>query len=177
MRYYSGYPFGVFPKEGDAMHKTGWKVLAVAIGLLLATGVPYLAVTAVQADPGCGHGCGHGCGQQAACGCECGYPKEAGQAGAGPPCAMHDNTMACHACKHRMMHGDKGGPPMKAGMAKHTEEVRGMVKKLREIEAKMAGQIKDGEAFRASSLEHARLLTDLQESHLKHMEAMTGGGK
>jgi hypothetical protein len=90
---------------------------------------------------------------------------------------MHDNTMACHACKHRMMHGDKGGPPMKAGMAKHTEEVRGMVKKLREIEAKMAGQIKDGEAFRASSLEHARLLTDLQESHLKHMEAMTGGGK
>jgi len=146
------------------MCKKGWKVFAVAVCLLLAAGVPFLAVTAVHADPGCGGGCG----------CECGYPKDAGQAV--PPC-MQDNAATGPGGMHTRMHGGMPPPPMRAGMAKHMEEMQVTVKKLREIEAKMAGQIRDGEAFRASSLEHARLLTDLQESHLKHMERMTGGGK
>jgi hypothetical protein len=33
----------------------------------------------------------------------------------------------------------------------------------------------DAAAFRAASLAHSKLLTDLQESHLKHMEGMMGG--
>jgi hypothetical protein len=78
---------------------------------------------------------------------------------------------------HAMMHGGKDAPPMKERMGKHLEAMKEKVRKLRDLEAKMAGQVKDGEAFRASSLEHAKLLTDLQESHLKHMEGMMGGGK
>jgi hypothetical protein len=78
---------------------------------------------------------------------------------------------------HGMMHGGASPPPMRAAMREHLEEMRATVKKLREVESKMAAQIRDGEGFRASSLEHARLLTDLQESHLKHMEGMAGGGK
>jgi len=52
------------------------------------------------------------------------------------------------------------------------------VKKLRDLEAKMEAlkARDDAAAFRAASLEHAKLLTDLQESHLKHMEKMMGGG-
>jgi len=166
------------------MGKTGRKTFVVMVGLLLAMGVPYMAVTAVQADPGCGQGCGHpeGCGQgcphhdgcKGCTGCECGYPKGAGQAV--PPC-MQDNAAAGPGGMHAMMHGGKGAPPMRERMAKHLEETRGTVKKLREIEAKMAGQIKDGESFRALSLEHAKLLTDLQASHLKQMEGFTSGGK
>jgi len=36
---------------------------------------------------------------------------------------------------------------------------------------------KDDAAFRAASLEHSKLLTDLQASHLKHMEGMMAGNK
>jgi Spy/CpxP family protein refolding chaperone len=92
---------------------------------------------------------------------------------------MQDNAAAAPGGMHRMMHGWQGGPPMKAAMAKHLEEMRSTVKKLRDLEAKM-GALKsrdDAAAFRAASLEHATLLTDLQESHLKHMEGMMGGGK
>jgi len=168
------------------MGKTGRKAFVVMVGLLLAMGVPYMTVTAVQADPGCGHGCGHqeGCGPGCphhgecpgcpGCGCECGYPKGAGQAV--PPC-MQDNAAAGPGGMHAMMHGRKDGPRTRERMAKHMEEMRGTVKKLREIEAKMAGQIKDGESFRALSLEHAKLLTDLQASQLQRMEGMMGGGK
>jgi hypothetical protein len=75
------------------------------------------------------------------------------------------------------MHGkqmaDKG--PMKEGMARHLEETRGTIAKLRALETKMeALKSKDDAAFRAASLEHSKLLTDLQESHLKHMEGMMG---
>jgi hypothetical protein len=65
---------------------------------------------------------------------------------------------------------------MKEGMARHMEEMRGTIAKLRAVEAKMeALKSKDDAAFRAASLEHAKLITDLQESHLKHMEGMMGG--
>jgi hypothetical protein len=77
------------------------------------------------------------------------------------------------------MHGKHvaGGGPMKEGMARHTEEMRGTIAKLRALEAKM-DDLKtkdDAAAFRAASLEHAKASTDLQESHLKHMEGMMGG--
>ena len=80
---------------------------------------------------------------------------------------------------HGMMHGGKGAAPMKESMGKHLEEVRSAVAKLRELEAKMESlkAKDDAAAFRAASLEHAKLLTDIQESHLKHMEGMVGGGK
>jgi len=176
------------------MRMTARKSIVLVLGLVLAAGIPYLGPTAVQADPGCGchagkgpgggcvhhEGCGPGCPHHGecpgcpGCGCECGYPKGAGQAV--PPC-MQDNTAVAPGGMHRMMHGGGGSPPMRAAMGKHMEEMRATVKKLRETEAKMAGQIKDGESFRQLSLEHARLLTDLQESHLKHMEKMTSGGK
>jgi hypothetical protein len=76
------------------------------------------------------------------------------------------------------MHGKQmmDGGPMKEGMARHMEETRGTILKLRALEAKMeALKSKDDAAFRAASLEHAKLLTDLQDSHLKHMEGMMGG--
>ena len=153
------------------------KALVGMLVLLLAAGVPYLSAPPVRADAGSGHGHGHhggdcancphhdGCPGCPGCGCECGTPKGAGG---------HDNAAMGHHGMHGKMNGGMGAP-MKERMGKHLEEIRSTVKKLREIEARMAGQIRDGEAFRASSLEHARLLTDLQESHLKHMEGMMGG--
>ena len=76
------------------------------------------------------------------------------------------------------MHGKDGGP-MKEGMGRHMEEMRGTIAKLRALEAKMEAlkSKDDAAAFRAASLEHSKLLTDLQESHLKHMEGMMGGKK
>jgi hypothetical protein len=66
---------------------------------------------------------------------------------------------------------------MKEEMARHMEEMRGTIANLRALEAKMdALKAKDdAAAFRAASLEHSKLLTDLQASHLKHMEGMMGG--
>ncbi len=150
-------------EEEETMGLLGKKIFTVAVGLLLATGIPHLATTAVLADPGCGCGCKCSCGEKADCGCEHGYPKDAGQAGAG---------------RHGGKHG-KDGAPMKERMAGHMDEMRGKIAKLRAIEAKMEGlkAKDDAAAFRAASLEHAKLLTDLQESHLKHMEGMMGGGK
>ena len=73
------------------------------------------------------------------------------------------------------MHREAGGP-MKEGMTRHMEEMRGTILKLRALEARMeALKSKDDAGFRAASLDHAKLLTDLQESHLKHMEGMMGG--
>jgi len=84
------------------------------------------------------------------------------------------------------MHGKDGGQmhgmhmehgsPMKDSMTRHMEETRGTILKLRALEAKMdVLKSKDDAAFRDASLEHAKLLTDLQDSHLKRMEGMMGG--
>ena len=77
------------------------------------------------------------------------------------------------------MHGKhmSDGGPMKEGMARHLEEMRGTIAKLRSLEAKMEAlkSKDDAAAFRAASLEHSKLLTDLQGSHLTHMERMMGG--
>jgi len=181
------------------MGTIGKRILMVAIGLLLAAGIPYVTATTLYADPGsgseckgpcgqksgCGHECGHheGCGPgcphrgecpgRPGCGCESGCPKGAGRAV--PPC-MQDNAVAVPGGMHRMMHGG-GAPPMKEGMARHMEEMRGTIAKLRALEAKMEAlkSKDDAAAFRAASLEHSKLLTDLQASHLKQMEGMMGG--
>ena len=160
----------------------GRKALVAMLGLLLAVGTPYLLAFPVQADPGSGpghvhHGGGcpgcphHGeCTGCPGCGCECGYPKGAGG---------HDNAAKGHGGMHGTMHGGMGASPMKERMGKHMEEMRSAVAKLRELEAKMES-LKgkdDAAAFRVASLEHAKLLTDIQESHLKHIEGMVGGGK
>ena len=146
------------------MGAIGKKIFTVAVGLLLAAGIPYVASTAVYADPGSGCGCNCPCGEKPECGhgegCDCGghhgmHGKEGGH-------------------MHGMQMGDRG--PMKEGMVRHMEEMRGTILKLRALEAKMdALKSKDDAAFRAASLEHSKLLTDLQESHLKHMEGMMGG--
>jgi len=168
------------------MGSIGKKIFMVAVALLLAAGIPHLSTTAVHADPGCGHrggcgcceeGCGKDCGQKECCGCEHGCPKDAGQAGAGPPCGMGDNTAPGKSGTHGMMHDGKDVPTKKDRMAKHLEGMRKKIRKLREVEAKMeASKAKNNAAaFRSASLEHAKLLTDLQESHLKQMEGMMGG--
>jgi hypothetical protein len=146
------------------MGAIGKRVIMVAVGLLLAAGIPYVASTSAHADPGCECGkacdCGHGKG------CDCGEHK-----------GMHEGM---HGKEGGHMHGKHmaGGGPMKEGMTRHMEEMRGTIAKLRAVEAKMeALKPKDDAAFRAASLEHAKLLTDLQESHLKHLEGMMGGKK
>jgi hypothetical protein len=139
------------------MGAIGKKIFTVAVGLLLAAGVPYVASTTVHADPGSGCGCDCPCGEKTGCGhgegCDCGGHHE-----------MHGKQMA-------------GGGPMKEGMTRHMEETRGTIAKLRALEAKMEAlkSKDDAAAFRAASLEHSKLLTDLQASHLKHMEGMMGG--
>ena len=176
------WPFGKCDKEGDAMRKAGWTILALLVGMLFAAGVPYPAVTEALADPGCGYGCGYheGCGRCCndhgegcpGCGCECCGEGWAGQEA--PPC-MQDNAAGVPGGMRRMMRGKRmgGGAPMMKGMARHMEEMEATILKLRALEAKMdALKSKDDAAFRAASLEHAKLLTDLQESHLKHMEGM-----
>lgn len=150
------------------MGTIGKRILTVAVGLLLAAGIPYVASTTAHADPGAGCKCESPCGEK----CDCGR-------GGGCGCGGHHG-------KHEGMHGKEGGKmhgkhmegagPMKEGMGRHLEEMRGTIAKLRALEAKMeALGSKDDASFRSASLEHSKLLTDLQESHLKHMEGMMGG--
>ncbi len=147
------------------MGTIGKRVLTVAVGLLLAAGVPYVASTTVYADPGSFCGCGCPCGEKSECGhgkgCGCGgrYGMDGKEGG-----HMHGRRMA-------------GEPPMKEAMTRHMEETRGTIAKLRALEAKMEAlkSKDDAAAFRAASLEHSKLLTDLQASHLKQMEGMMGG--
>jgi hypothetical protein len=63
---------------------------------------------------------------------------------------------------------------MMEGMKKHMDEVRKAVAALREHEKKMEG-ITDPAQFRKAAIEHFRMLDDLQESHVKHMDSMMGG--
>ena len=85
----------------------------------------------------------------------------------------------CEACAKmgggEHMHGGYGGHPMMEGMKRHMEEVRKGVAALREHEKKMEG-ITDPAGFRKAAIEHFRMLDDLNESHVKHMESMMGGG-
>ena len=160
------------------MGAIGKKIFMVVVGVLLAAGVPYVASTTVHADPGSGHhqGCCPDCPHHGECpgcpGCGCGSGCPMGAGKAAPPC-MQDNAAAVPGGMHRM----HGGGPMKEGMGRHMEEMRGTIATLRALETKMEGlkSKDDAAAFRAASLEHSKLLTDLQASHLKHMEGMMGG--
>ena len=147
------------------MGTIGKRILTVAVGLFLAAGVPYVASTTVHADPGSGCVCECPCGEKS----ECGHGKGCG-------CGGHQGM---HGKEGGHMHGKQmaGGGPMKEGMTRHMEETRGTIAKLRALEAKMEAlkSKDDAAAFRAASLEHSKLLTDLQASHLKHMEGMMGG--
>jgi hypothetical protein len=146
--------------------KTSGRILtAAAIGYLLVAGVPFAGTAVVLADPGCG--------------CECGYPKNAGEAGPmhRHGMGMQDNTMGGGGHMHR--HGGHmgGHPGMRGGMPDamdaHMKGMRDTITRLRAVEARMeAMKEKDDAGFRAASLEHGKLLTDLQENHLKHMEGM-----
>lgn len=166
------------------MRMKRWAILALAVGILLAAGGPFPAVTVVQAEPGCGcgcrehMGCGPGCAHRGefpgcpGCGEECGCPKGMGRGV--PPC-MQDNAAAVPGGgMRRMMCGGGGAPPMRKAMAMHMEEMRATVKKLRALEEKMEilKSKDDAAAFRAASLEHSKLLTDHMESRLKQMEGM-----
>ncbi|MBF8258066.1 MAG: hypothetical protein HW377_440 [Actinobacteria bacterium] len=64
---------------------------------------------------------------------------------------------------------------MMEGMKKHMEEVRKSVAALRAHEKTMEG-ITDPAEFRKAAIEHFRMQDDLQESHVKHIESMMGGG-
>jgi len=90
---------------------------------------------------------------------------------------MQDNAAAVPGGMHRMMHGGGGPPPIRDVMGKYMEEMRSTVAQLRALEAKMEilKSKDDAAAFRAASLEHSKLLTDLQASRLKQMEEMMGG--
>jgi len=151
------------------MGTIGKKIFMVAVGLLLAAGVPYVASTTAHADPGSDCGCECPCGEKSECGhgdgCDCG--------------GHHGKHEGMHGKDGGHMHGKHmaGGPPMKEAMGRHMEEMRGTIAKLRALEAKMESlkSKDDAAAFRAASLEHSKLLTDLQDSHLKHMEGMMGG--
>ncbi len=151
------------------MGAIGKKIFTVAVGLLLAAGVPYVASTTVHADPGSGCGCDCPCGEKSDCGhgkgCDCGGHR-------GKHEGMHEKEGGHMHGKHM-----PDGSPMKEGMARHLEEMRGTIAKLRALEAKMEAlkSKDDAAAFRAASLDHSKLLTDLQASHLKHMEKMMGG--
>ncbi|RJP18750.1 MAG: hypothetical protein C4529_12125 [Deltaproteobacteria bacterium] len=159
------------------MGATGKRMVVAAVVLLLAAGVPFLAARAVHADADCGHKCESPCGEKCGCGHHEGNCGCAEKCGGGEKCAKH-GAMHGKRGEHGHAHGDRpaGGPPMKAAMGKHMEEMRGTIAKLRALEGKMeALKAKDDTAaFRAASLEHSKLLTDLQESHLKHMEGMMG---
>ena len=85
----------------------------------------------------------------------------------------------CDACGkmggHGHMHGGHGAHPMMEGMKRHMEEVRNSVAALRDHEKKLAG-IVDPAEFRKAAVEHFRMLDDLHESHVKHMESMMEKG-
>ena len=151
------------------MGAIGKRILAVAAGLLLAAGAPYVASMTAHADPGSGSGHACQCGEK----CDCGHEK-------GCDCGNHHGKHGrMHGKEGGHMHGKhmEGGGPMKGRMSGHMEEMRGTIAKLRALETKMEAlkSKDDAAAFRAASLEHSKLLTDLQASHLKHMEGMMGG--
>ncbi len=140
-------------------------LFAAALGLLLAAGIPFAGTSTAHAGGGCG--------------CECGYPQSAGKAGAmhHRGAGMQDN--AAGGGGHMHGHGGHmGGHPGRTGdtpdrMESHMKDIRDTILKLRAAEARMeAAKEKDDAGFRAAALEHDRLLTDLQENHLKHMEGM-----
>jgi hypothetical protein len=141
-------------------------VLALA-GPLSATGYAH-GPCAAQKHCG-GHDCGGGdceCGGDCGCGdnsdCDCG--------GKSCPCEEEGEAMGPGGHHgpgpHRMMEG-------MAGMKEHLDKVRQAVSELRRNEREMAG-LTDAAAFRAAAVKQFKMIDDVLEAHLKHMESMTG---
>ena len=99
--------------------------------------------------------------------------------------AMADKESPCpHGCPHcregcpedcPYRHGKEGMHPMGEKMKGHLEEMKKTVSDLRESEKRMES-LTDPQAFRAAVLEHLKILDDLEESRLGHMESMMGAG-
>lgn len=103
--------------------------------------------------------------------------KAAAAAKAGGPCPGDcGGCCDCDGCGKCCDCGKRGRMPMMEGMKKHMEQVRKSVAALRDHEKKMEG-ITDPAEFRKAAIEHFRMVDDLQESHVKHMESMAGGAK
>src|SRR5512140_1599810 len=109
-------------KEARVMGTIGKRILTVAVGLLLAAGIPYVAATTLHADPGSGSECKGPCGEKAGGGhgakCDCGGHK-----------GMHDG-MQCMKGGQMPCKQMGGGAPMMEGRTRHVEEMRGTIAKL-----------------------------------------------
>jgi hypothetical protein len=140
----------------------GFRELTAAIGIALFA-LLVLTGQVQAADPAGGQGAqAPGPSKvQAASGCPCGCE------GCCADCCGKD---CMGGCRH---HGH-GMHPVMEGMKKHMEEVRKIVAALRDNEKKMEG-LTDQAEFRKAAVAHFRMLDDLQESHVKHMESMMGG--
>lgn len=103
---------------------------------------------------------------EAKSGCPCGCDCDCAGCGQGCMCGQKHGG---HGMPHKMMGGMEG-------MKKHMEEVRKTVTALREHEKKMEG-ITDPAEFRKAAMEHFRMIDDLQESHVHHMEKTMMGGE
>lgn len=124
----------------------------------------FLPYSAPAADPAGGQAPGPA-KMEGKSGCPCDCDCDA----CGEECACGKEGAGGHK------HGRHGKHPMMEGMKKHLEEVRKSVAALREHEKKMEG-ITDPAQFRKAAMEHFRMLDDLNESHVNHMDSMMGGG-
>ena len=142
-------------KEGSSMKRFRFPAVISTIALFALLGLPH---TAPAADPAGGQAPGPAKMEgKSDCPCDCDCDA------CGKECA----------CGHKR--GGHGKHPMMEGMKKHMKEMRNSVAALREHEKKMEG-ITDPAQFRKAAMEHFRMLDDLNESHVKHMDSMMGGG-
>lgn len=146
------------------------------IGKMAATwlfGVLFLAAGGVFAPAALSHGpCDGGsadCGRRHASCADCGHRAD---------CACAGRNAA--PCPHCGMGGGAGMMRDGAGrqeMAKHVEAMRTSIDALREHGKKVEAAAGDPKAFTAAVIEHLRMLDDVQDSHVRHMEGMVGGMK
>jgi hypothetical protein len=97
------------------------------------------------------------------------------------PCGCHPQAYACPCpcpCPHAgmmhgmMMHGGMAPGMMRMeAMKEHLEQIRTTVAALRENEKSLAAA-RDPAAFQEAATEQFRMLGNILESHLKHMDAM-----
>lgn len=151
---------------------------AVAVLSIFAGGASMVSAADVAPQQGAATGgapamAGQGC--ECACeGCQCDCPP-------GKECRCDcppgkECRCDCPDGKHGHHHDGHGMPSKMEGMKKHMEETRMKVRALRDHEKMLEG-ISDPAGFRKAAIEHFRMLDDIHESHLKHMESMMGGGK
>src|SRR5512142_181794 len=143
--------------------RIGGKTAVVLFCGLLALALVAAAGAAGKAFAHRGRGCDCRCDAPASRDCcgEC--------CGGEGPCGGKTGAAPCPDCGK--LQGKGPMPPMMEGMKGHVEDVRKRVEALRKSEKALAG-IADPAAFRAAVVEHLKMVDDLQEAHLKHMESM-----